>query len=114
MNWYIAKLVFNIDIDYGKNNSQFDEQWRLIAAMSLEEAYFKARALGKEEEGSFINTMQKHVKWEFIDVPEIQLQDLTDGHKVYSYTREAHEAEAYINFVRNKAMLFQKKSSRFI
>lgn len=114
MNWYIAKLVFNIDIDNGKNNSQFDEQWRLIEALSPEEAYFKARTLGKEEEDSFVNTMQKHVKWEFIDVPEIQLQELINGHKVYSYTREAHEADAYISFVRNKAMLFQNKSRGMI
>ena len=107
MNWYIAKLVFNIDIDNGIHNSQFDEQWRLIAAESQEAAFIKARSLGKEEEDSFLNSKQERVKWKFIDVSEVRHQELKDGNQVYSSTHEAPEANAYINFVRNKALLYQ-------
>ena len=55
MKRFIAKLVFNINIDNGKHNSQFDEQTRLIMANNQAEAFFKARQLGKREEDDFVN-----------------------------------------------------------
>ena len=47
MNWYLTKIVFQIDIGKGKNSNQFDEQLRMIKAASTEEAFFKARSNGK-------------------------------------------------------------------
>ena len=115
MNWYLAKIVFNIDIENGKNNSQFDEQLRMIKAESTDEAFFKARALGKREEQSFVNAKQRSVNWKFIDVSELQhLQDLSDGSEIYSCTHEAEEANEYISFVKHKAMVIQTESQVFI
>lgn len=115
MNWYITKLVFNIDIENGKNNAQFDEQLRMIKAESIDEAFFKARALGKSEEAMFVNTNKKLVNWKFIDVSEIQLvNELSDGAEIYTSTHETEEVNAYINFVRHKAMVIQTESQLFV
>lgn len=115
MNWYVTKLVFNIDIENGKNNAQFDEQLRMIKAESSEEAFFKARALGKRDEAMFVNNNKKLVNWKFIDVSEIQLvNELSDGTEIYTSTHETEEVNAYINFVRHKAMVIQTESQLFV
>ena len=61
MNWYIAKLVFNIAAEKTVHKPHFDEQLRLIAAEDMEEAFHKARYLGLNEEDSFLNDQHKTV-----------------------------------------------------
>ena len=108
MNRYIAKLVFNINIDNGKNISQFDEQTRIIEAQSLEAAFFKARLKGKKEEEDFINKNNKKVNWEFIDVTELYpLDEAKDGEQIYSTTYEKEDAPSFIDYARQKSMIIQ-------
>ena len=115
MNWYLAKMVFNIDIENGKHNTQFDEQLRMIKAETADEAFFKARALGKKEEKVFFNVKQKAVNWKFIDVSEIQLlNELSDGTEIYATTHETDEANEYISFVKHKAMVIQTVNQVFV
>ncbi len=111
---YIAKLVFNINIDKGKHNSQFDEQTRLIEAKNLEEAFFKARKIGKSEEVEFTNNESKTVNWKFIDVSNLYaLNDVKDGEQIYSTTHESEDAGSFIQFIRQKSMLIQAKNLTF-
>ena len=115
MNLYLAKIVFNIDIDNGTHTTQFDEQLRVVEAASADEAFFKARSLGKREEEMFLNLKQKQVNWKFIDVTEIRpLHDLRDGSEIYSSTHETEQANEYINFVRHKAMVIQAENQLFV
>jgi hypothetical protein len=108
MNRYIAKLIFNINIDNGENSSQFDEQTRIIEAQSLEDAFFKARLRGKKEESNFINKNNKQVNWEFIDVTELYpLDNAKDGEQLYSKTYENEDASSFINSTRQKSMIIQ-------
>jgi hypothetical protein len=105
MNWYIAKLVFNISAEGGDHKPQFDEQLRLINADSKEEAFLKARTIGISEEDSFMNDKMKRVNWEFINVAELlPLKNIEDGIEVYSRIHETDEANSYINFVHQKAI----------
>ena len=107
MNTYLAKLVFNIIIE-DSAASQFDEQIRLIEAKSLEEAFFKARAIGKQEDGVFNNSRNKQVNWKFIDVTELYpLQDVKDGDQLYASTHETDDSDAFIRFTRQKSILIQ-------
>ena len=53
MNWYLAKFVFRIFCGDGQHMAQFDEQLRLIAAGSKEEAFHKAQSMGMKEEDMF-------------------------------------------------------------
>ncbi|MES2680833.1 MAG: DUF4288 domain-containing protein [Bacteroidota bacterium] len=114
MKRYLAKLMFNIDIDNGNNNSQFDEQVRVIESHSLEDAFFKARAIGKKEEEVFINNDNMPVNWQFIDVAEVYpLEDLKDGDQVYSNTRKIKDTRSFINYIRQKSMEIQTKNLTF-
>lgn len=114
MNRYLAKLMFNINIDNGGHTSQFDEQTRLIEAPNFEEAFHKARYIGKQEEETFVNTNNKLVEWKFIDVADLYpLENVKDGDQVYSSTIEKDDASSFIRFIRQKSMVIQAKNLTF-
>jgi hypothetical protein len=104
MNWYLAKMVFRIVCGEGDHTPQFDEQLRLVAADSKEEAFSKAQALGSIEQDTFYNSKQQLVQWKFINVSELyRLSDLIDGAELYSRIEERDNAESYIYTVNQKA-----------
>src|SRR3569832_1262023 len=104
MNWYIAKIVFNINSD-SNGKKQFDEQLRLINADTDEEALLRARTIGISEEDTFYNDKKKKVKWEFINVAELlPIKRLEDGMELYSRIHETDEGTSYINYVHQKAI----------
>jgi len=104
MNWYLAKLVFRIVCGDGLHTPQFDEQLRLVAAESKEEAFAKARRNGKNEQDTFYNRNQQLVQWQFINVSEMyEISELIDGAELYSRIEEKDNAEAYIDVVNKKA-----------
>ena len=104
MNWYIARIVFQIICGNGEHTPQFDEQVRMISANSTSEAFNKARHLGKKEEETFFNLKQQLVRWQFINVSEIhKLSELADGIEICSRVEEVESAEDYILFVNGKA-----------
>jgi hypothetical protein len=112
MKWYLAKIVFQIICGDGEHTAQFDEQLRLIAASSEKEAFEKADVIGKKEEDSFYNQKQQLVKWQFVNVSELQrLTELIDGAEVYSRINEVDDADAYISFVHRKAESIQRKQT---
>jgi len=104
MNWYLAKLVFRIVCGDGLHTPQFDEQLRLVAAESKEEAIGKAQQTGKNEQDTFYNRNQQLVQWQFINVSEMyEISELIDGAELYSRIEEKDNAEAYIDVVNKKA-----------
>lgn len=115
MKRYLAKLMFNINIDQGNHTSQFDEQVRIIESNNLESAFQKARIIGKKEEEVFLNHEHKQVNWKFIDVLELYaIEDLKDGEQVYSTTHESDDSKSFINYIRSKSMLIQAKKLTFV
>ena len=114
MKRYLAKLMFNINIDNGNHMSQFDEQVRVIEARSTEDAFFKSRAIGKKEEESFVNNDNKLVRWQFIDVAELYpLENMKDGDQIYSTTRKIKDTTSFITYIRQKSMEIQAKNLTF-
>lgn len=110
MNWYIAKIVFRISTEGGVNKNQFDEHLRLIAADSQEEAVLKARVLGLREEDYFLNDKQQAVKWEFVNVSDVQaLQELKDGIELYSQIQEREQGAEYVHYVHLRAASLHSK-----
>lgn len=104
MNWYLAKMVFRIICGDGNHTAQFDEQLRLIAASSKEEAFHKAQLLGGREEEMFFNRNQQLVQWQYISVSELyQLNELIDGAELYSRIEEQENADAYLHIIQKKA-----------
>jgi hypothetical protein len=104
MNWYLSKLVFQIVCGDGDHNAQFDEQLRLVTAETKEEAFFKSKEIGRQEEESFYNRREQLVQWRFINVCEVyKLHDLVDGTEIYSRIEERDDAENYIYVVHHTA-----------
>jgi hypothetical protein len=104
MNWFIAKMVFRIISGDGNHTAQFDEQLRLINAENEDEAFEKARQIGREEEDSFMNQKNQMVKWSFINIPELnRLPSLSDGVEIYSKVNEYDNAKGFIETVNKKA-----------
>ena len=107
MNWYIAKIIFQIKGN-GMQKPQFDEHLRMIEAENFEEAFLKARILGINSEDSVINDNHGPLKWEFVNVAELRQMDvLKDGLEIHSQVREMDEASNYINYVHNQAACMQ-------
>ncbi|MES2565254.1 MAG: DUF4288 domain-containing protein [Bacteroidota bacterium] len=114
MSTYLVKLMFNINIDQGSHSSQFDEQVRIVEASNEEEAFHKARAIGRHEEETFFNHDNKIVLWKFIDVVDLYcLSNAKDGEQIYSRTHEKTDTNSFITYIREKAMVIQTKNLTF-
>jgi hypothetical protein len=106
MNWYVAKIVFRIISGDGSHLAQFDEQLRLISAEDEHQAFAKATNIGFSSQDSFLNNQHQPVKWQFIDVAEINpLNDLTDGTELYYQIHEAADADLYMAWAHHKSAL---------
>ncbi len=104
MNWYLAKVIFQIICGEGLHTPQFDEQLRLIHARDEHEAFSKAQHIGCHEEEAFENTQQQIVQWKFIDVAELyKLNGLIDGAELYSRIFEPENGQDYIDNIHRKA-----------
>ena len=110
MNWYIAKVVFNIVSGEGNHKPQFDEQYRLIKADALEVAFQKAKSIGISEEEIILNDKGELVKWDFVGVSELYaVNELSDGMELFSSIQEKHDRDAYIETVELKSAYVQSK-----
>jgi hypothetical protein len=113
MNWYLAKIVYQIICGDGQHTSQFDEQLRAITASCEEEAFDKALHIGKSEEDVFYNQKEQLVQWRFINVSELYLlSNLIDGAELYSRITEADDSASYIDLLHHKAACLQEKITR--
>lgn len=111
MNWYLAKIVYEIICGDGDHLSQFDEQLRIIAAVDEEAAFCKARVVGEAEEEQFFDQSKQLVQWKFVNVSELYpLVELIDGAEVYSRIKEVQDGAAYTTFVNQRAAFISQKS----
>lgn len=110
MNWYIAKVVFNIISGTGDHKAQFDEQYRLIKAETLEEALYKAERVGFNEEELLVNEKQEIVRWDFVGVSELYpINELRDGMELFSAIHEEDDGESYLELVKMKEAYVKSK-----
>jgi hypothetical protein len=106
MNWYVAKLVFRVISGDGDHQAQFDEQLRLIKAETELNAFEKANQIGHANQDSFKNIEKQTVKWQFIDVAELnRISEPADGTELYYNIHETPDAELYIAWAHHKAAL---------
>lgn len=110
MNWYIAKIVFNIVSGSGDHTPQFDEQYRLIKAETRQVAFEKATRIGRSEEEIMLNMDRELVRWDFINVSELYpVNELQDGMELFSSIAEEEDRKSYIETVHLKASYVQSK-----
>lgn len=113
MNWYIAKVVFNIVSGSGNHTPQFDEQYRLVKAETMNEAFQKVITIGLNEEEILLNINNEIVCWNFVNVSELYpIDDLRDGMELFSSIHEESDRKAYIEILQLKAAYVQSKLER--
>ncbi len=107
MNWYIAKIVYQIVSGDGKHKPQFDEQFGLIKADELDWAWEKAQVIGRMEENAFLNSSREYVEWKYIAVEDVtQVYALEDGAQLYARTEEPENMEEYVRLTKARAKRF--------
>ena len=90
----------------------FDEQLRLISAFDEQQAFEKASQIGLKNQDSFLNNRSQPVKWQFIDVAEINpINDLVDGTELYYQIHEAADADLYVAWAHHKSALLGVKNA---
>ena len=114
MNWYLAKIIYQVISGDGLHTPQFDEQFRLIKADELEWAWEKAQVVGRMGESIFQNDKAEDVHWKFITVEDVNLiQELEDGSQIYSRTEEPEDMEEYIQLTTTRAeRLYANRGNR--
>ena len=107
MNWYLAKLIYQVTIGEGNHVPQFDAQYRLIRADELDWAWEKATTMGRLGETIFANEKAEEVKWMFIAVEEIcPIDSLEDGSQLYGSTIEPDDVDEFIRITRERSKRF--------
>lgn len=81
--WYVAVLVISSRVaDEASGQPLLDLQYRLVRALTNDDAYERALAMGRQEAHSYLNADGRTVTWECLglhDLSEIQASDLSDG-----------------------------------
>lgn len=114
MNVFLTKLLFHIHSEEGTPVSEFDEQFRVVKACSAEEAFIKARAIGMQEEESFLSGERELLHWTFVDVMEVFAMDTyANGDLIFSTTRQEEDHESYIAYIRQRSLEAQIKHLTF-
>ncbi|MDO9375670.1 MAG: DUF4288 domain-containing protein [Ferruginibacter sp.] len=104
MNWFIAKLVYQVTCGAGDHTPQFDEQIRMIQADDHLHAFHKARLIGDAEGRHPASISKANVVWRFIDVIDLVPIILNmDGAEINSRVYEEEDAEMYIRTAQRKA-----------
>ncbi|MFM7858773.1 MAG: DUF4288 domain-containing protein [Flammeovirgaceae bacterium] len=111
MNWYLAKIVYQIISGSGNHTPQFDEQLRLIRADEWSWAREKANIIGRLLEQCIENNKKEKLTWKFVEVTElILLTSLEDGDEIYSTTQEPNDVNEYLTSISRKAHIYQCKN----
>ncbi len=97
MNWYLAKMVFQI-IDHQPGPVRFENQIRLIQSDDEASALTKACVIGKNEQTAFSIGDRQMIQWIFINVTDIWLlSNWLDGAELFSGINEVSNAAEHIN-----------------
>jgi hypothetical protein len=113
MNWFVAKLVYQIICGDGKHQPQFDEQLKLVKADNLYDGYYAAHELGEMGSETFFNNSQQLVQWKFVAVADLQLLPVLEhGVELHSSITEAEHADDFIAFLHHKSkQIFRSSAS---
>ena len=97
MEWYVAKMVYQVVSNKKSQAPQIDEQYKLIMADEPAWAWGKANILGKLGECSLEGIKGGSVQWKFINVVDLfEIGELSDGVELFSDTNEPANIEEYM------------------
>jgi len=108
MNWFVAKMIFQIE---GNENTypQFDEQLRLIDAVNEELALEMAHQLGYIYQEEIKSNNQQMINRKFVAVTELDyLGNIEHGKEIHYKIVEPDNMTNYLELVNEKANSLRK------
>ncbi len=94
MDFYIAKLVFLIEVLNENIKDQYEEKLIGLNAASQEQAYIKCVGLASKDEAEFINENRHHIRWKLLGITYLsRIDDLNAQAELFSEIRSFTEAD---------------------
>lgn len=113
MNWFVAKLIFEIKSE-DSNYPQFDEQLRLIDAVNEELALEMAHQIGLMQQQSITNGQNHSVNWTFIAVTELEhIGNIAHGQEIHYKITEPDAGTQYLAMVQLKAQQLKERTHAY-
>ena len=111
MNWFVAKMIFQIISDHN-NCIQFDEQLRLIEAVDKHLALEIAYQIGFIVQEELKSNHNENTKLKFIAVTELEhLGNLEHGKELHYHIVEPDHIESYLALSHEKANGLRKRKA---
>ncbi|MEO5911014.1 MAG: DUF4288 domain-containing protein [Pelobium sp.] len=111
MNWFVAKMIFQIEGN-DQTYPQFDEQLRLIDAINEELALEIAHQMGMMHQDEVQSSNQQILTWKFVAVTELQyIGDLEHGKEIHYRITEPEQTANYLEMVNEKATGLRKRKA---
>ncbi len=88
MKAFTAQIIYRIECE-GLPTDQYEEQWRLVYADTVDQALAEARDAGRNEESTFIDRQGRTMCWRMLAVKDLQPVELKNGGLLFSMLREA-------------------------
>ena len=108
MSYYLATLCYEIICGAGDHTPQFEEQVRLLEAVSRTHALKEAHEIGNQELLLWQFNKTAKVEWKFLGIKElIPLPSFFHGAELYQQHREIAFADGYRNYVKDKTNQLQ-------
>lgn len=104
--YFIAKLIWQIEIEQNAIASEFDEQLRIIKALDAEIALEKSRQIGLNNQETLINNKGQRINWVFINVEFLkEITSFDDGLEICAQTIKIEDPKQYIKEINTKSLL---------
>lgn len=110
MKWFLVKYIYEIISGVGNYKAQFDEQLRLIKALSVGDAFGKAEGLAQEFHLPFTNHKGEMVQWKFVGIADMhEIEYPCDGAEVSSVVHEPSDVKLFLEYVDQRKMFLMSR-----
>jgi hypothetical protein len=109
MNFYIAKMVFRIEVDREDDIRQFEEKIILVKAPDSKKAFEKTISMGLKEESEFVNANGHLIRWKLEGITHIsKLMNISEETEIFSELKDDYSDEQ-TDIIRKRIDIVSKK-----
>ncbi|MFM9986559.1 MAG: DUF4288 domain-containing protein [Flavobacteriales bacterium] len=101
MEFYIARLVFQIQHEAKPNHFQFEECFCWVNGSDYQEALDKAEQIGRLKQLRLTDIRGFVIDWVFVGIAQLELTPFPDhGSELFSHIRIQENATEYVQYIR--------------
>jgi Domain of unknown function (DUF4288) len=101
MEFYIARLVFQIQHEVKPDHIQFEECLCWVKASGYHEALDRAEQIGRHKQMRLTDVRGFVIDWVFVGVAQLELTSFPDhGNELFSHIRIQENASEYVQYIR--------------